>query len=154
MNFTWDLGKASSITLFPVSIAATWYINITVTLISSSQFTCDLNSYYSIFNDLKANLSKPESLNSLLLTLMSFLYNLCKASTPTAYSVNHGCLEVFHVLIIQFLLPHIIPLSYNNLTFQVYFYPFLYLFFIHIIEKWLFFTTVILKNDFYLLHLT
>lgn len=78
-----------SITLFPVAIAATCYTSITVILISSSQFTCELNSY-SIFNDLKANLSKPESLNSLLLTLMSFIYNLCKASTLTAYSVNHG----------------------------------------------------------------
>lgn len=153
MNFTWDLWKASSITLLPVSIAATCYTSITVTLISSSQFTCDLNSYYSIFNDLKANLSKPESLNSLLLTLMSFIYNLRKASTPTAYSVNHGCLEVFHVLIIQFVLPHIIPLSYNNLTFQFYFYSSLYLFFTSLRNDYIF-TTVILKNDFYLLHLT
>lgn len=66
---------------------------------------------------------------SLLSTLKNLNYNLHKSSTPTAYSVNHHYLGVLHVLIIQFLLPYIILLSYDILTFQLYFSYSLYLFF-------------------------
>lgn len=70
------------------------------TLVSGSQFTFDINSFYSIFSDLKASLSTPDSLASLLSTLLSFTSNLLKSSN-TVYLVNHHYIAVFHVLILQ-----------------------------------------------------
>ena len=128
--FTWVwtlLGiYVSTFTIFSVSIAATCCPKLT--LITTFQFTCDLYSYR-IFNDLKAGPSRPQSLTALLSILISFIYNLYKSCNLTVYPVNHHYLEVFHVLIIQFLLPHSIPLSHHNVTLQLYFYSFLYLFF-------------------------
>lgn len=50
-----------------------------LTLISTFPFTCDLNSSYRLFSDLKAGPSRPESLTGFPSILMSFIHNLYKS---------------------------------------------------------------------------